>query len=96
MLASLEALKPIGENWSELVCGYLVESLSQLAVFRDRLNLKNVAQIAEMFFLFDAPLKLQQGWVLEKHHGKSAHKAIMQTVSDLTALPGVIQFIEML
>ena len=96
MLAPLEALKPIGKNRSKLLCGYLVKIVSQLAVFRNRLNLEHIAQIAEMFFFFDASLELHQGGVLEKHHGKSAHKAIMQTVSDFTALPVVVQFVEML
>ena len=96
MLSSLQALKPVGKNRIELLGRYLIKSFPHLAVFRNRLDLKNVAQIAEMFFFLDASLKLQQGGVLEKHHGKSAHQAIMQTVVDLTALPVVIQFAEML
>lgn len=90
MFSPLQALKPIGKNRVELLGGYLIKSFSHLAVFRDRLDLKNVAQIAEVFFLLDASLKLQQGGVLKKHHGESAHQAIMQTVVDLTALPVVI------
>jgi len=60
MLAPLKALKPIGKNRIELFCRHLVKIFSKLAVFRNRLNLENIAQIAEMFFLFDASLKLQQ------------------------------------
>lgn len=95
MFAPLKALKPIGKNPIELFCRYLINIFPDLAVFRNRLNLENIAQIAEMLFLLDTSLKLQQGTVLKKHHGKGAHHAIMQTVVDFTALSTVIQFAEM-
>jgi hypothetical protein len=58
--------------------------------------LKNVAQVAELSFFLHALLKGQQGGVLEKHHGKGAHQAIVQTVIDFTALSAVVQFAEAL
>jgi len=96
MLASLESLKPIGENWVQLFCGYQIQVFAHLAVFGNRLDLKDIAQIAELISIFDTSLELQQGCVLEKHHGKGAHQTIMHTVADFTVLSAVIQFSEVL
>ena len=96
MLATLESLKPIGKNWVQLFCGYLIQVLTHLAVFGNRLDLKDIAQIAELFSVFDSSLELQQGCVLEKHHSKGAHQTIMQTVADFPTLSAVIQFYEVL
>ena len=74
---------------------HLVQVFTHLAVFRHRLYLKDVAQVAELFFFFDSSLELQQGGVLKKHHGKSTHQAIMQAVVDLTILAAVIEIAEM-
>lgn len=96
MLAPLEPLEPIRKNWVQLFCGYLIQVLAHLAVFGNRLDLKDIAQIAELFSVFDSSLELQQGCVLEKHHGKGAHQTIMHAVADFTALSAVIQFSEVL
>ena len=91
MLAALEPVEPIGENGTQLFGGNLVQNLSHLAVLGDRMDLKDIAQVAELFSVLDPSLKLQQRRVLEKHHGKGAHQAIMQAVVDFTALSAVIE-----
>lgn len=95
MLAPLESLEPIGKNWIQLCCGYLIQLFAHLAVFGNRLDLKDTAHIAELISVFNSSLELQQGCVLEKHHSKGAHQTIMQTVADFTALSAIIQFSEM-
>jgi len=96
MLATLESLKPIGKNWAQLFCRCLIQIFTHLAVFGNRLDLKDIAQIAELFSVFDSSLELQQGFVLEKHHSKGTHQTIMQTVGDFPTLSAVIQLTEVL
>ena len=95
MLAPLEPVKPIGENRIQLFGGNLVQDLSHLAVFGNRMYLKNITQVAELLSVLDPSLKLQQRRILEKHHGKGAHQAIMQAVVDFTALSAVIELVEL-
>jgi rhamnogalacturonyl hydrolase YesR len=40
-------------------------------------------------------LKGQQGGILKKHHRKTAHQAIVQSVIDLAALSVIIDLVEM-
>jgi putative ubiquitin-RnfH superfamily antitoxin RatB of RatAB toxin-antitoxin module len=49
-----------------------------------------------MHTVLHALLDCKDSGILEKHHGTSAHQAIMQQMVDLTALPGIIDPAEVL
>jgi hypothetical protein len=50
------------------------------SVFWNRLYLKYAAQIAELAFFFQLPLKFENRRVLKKHHGKPGHQTVMELI----------------
>src|SRR3989339_1584668 len=77
---------------SEQVCKQLVEvsvigivkHLTQLTVLGNIGDMKKILQVVAVKPFLQALLKFQQGRILEKHHGKAAHKAIVQGVIQRT------------
>ena len=47
-----------------------------------------------MNLILDTPLEGEQGGVLKKHHGKTAHQAIMQGVVDFCVLAQIIDLVK--
>jgi len=69
---------------------HVIQSLPQLTVFGNRLYLKHATQVAELALFFQSPLKFEKGRVLEKHHGKPGHQAVMELMIKFALLAQVI------
>ena len=80
MFAALQGSEQIGKQLVDLGVIGVIQHLTQLTAFGDSGDMKEVFQVVAVKPFFQALLKLQQGRILEKHHGKAAHKAIMQGV----------------
>ena len=72
------------EQLVEFVIIGSVERFTQPAVPGNVGDIIKGFQVVAVKAFFQAPLKLQQGRVLEKHQGKAAHKAIVQGVIQRT------------
>ena len=68
----------------------LIQGIAQLAVLGNRLYLKYPAQVAGLAGFFQSLLKLQQGRVLKKHHGKPGHQAIMEPKPGFALLAPIV------
>ena len=80
MFAALQASEQIGKQIVEVAVIGIVEHLAQLTILGDSSDMKKVFQVIAVKPFLQTPLKLQQGRVLEKHHSKAAHKAVVQGV----------------
>ena len=78
--AALQRSEQIGKQLVDWAVISIVKHLAQLTVLGDSGDMKEIFQVVTVKPFFQALLKLQQGRVLEKHHGKAAHKAIVQGV----------------
>ena len=67
-----------------------------MRVLGNRADIKDGAQIVAMHTVLHALLECKYGGILEKHHGKTAHQAIMQQMVDFTALSVIIDPAEVL
>jgi len=67
-----------------------------LTVFGYGLDTKDGFQVVGLDTVLHPLLKGKKRGVLEKHHGKSAHQAIMQNMVDFTALSVIIDLAEVL
>ena len=68
----------------------VIQSLPHLIVFRNRLYLKDTAQVAEPAFFLQPSLKFENGRVLKEHHGKSGHQAVMELMIEFALLTQVL------
>lgn len=80
VFATLQGSEQVGKQLVEFAIIGSVEHFTQLAVLGNVGDIKKGFQVVAVKAFFQAQLKLQQGRVLEKHHGKAAHKAIVQGV----------------
>ena len=77
MLAALQASEQIGKQLVDLAVIGIIKHRAQLTVLGDSSDMKKVFQIVAVKPFLQPLLKLQQGRVLEKHHGEAAHKTIV-------------------
>jgi len=80
LFAALQGSEQVGKQFVEGSVIAIIQHLAQLAVLGNSGDMKEVFQVVAVKPFLQAPLKLQQGWILEKHHGEAAHKAIVQGV----------------
>ena len=69
---------------------HVIQSFPHLTVFGDRLYLKYTAQVAELTFFFQSPLKFDNGRVLKEHHGKPGHQTVMELIIKFALLAQVV------
>ena len=84
MFAALQGSEQVGKQLVDFGIVGIVKHLAQLAVLGNVGDMKKIFQVVAVKPFFQALLKLQQGRILEKHHGKAAHKAIVQGVIQRT------------
>ena len=80
MLAALQGSEQVGKKLIDVAVIGIVEHLPQLTVLGNVGDIKKGFQVVSVKPFFQAQLKLQQGRILEKHHCKAAHEAIVQGV----------------
>lgn len=90
MFSALEPMKPIRKYGKQILTIDVIQGFPHLIVFRNRLYLKDAAQVAELAFFLQAPLKFENGRVLKEHHGKSGHQAVMELIIEFALLTQVL------
>ena len=71
-----------------------IHTLTQWAVTGDCIYPEHGFQIVALHLVLHATLKGENGRILKKHHGQSAHKTVVQGIVDFTCLPTVIDIVE--
>ena len=81
LLASLEQTEIIRKDGFDLLRVASINSIPQLGIARDIRYPEQRGKVVLMDRILQPFLKLKQGGVLEKHHGKGAHQTIMDIVN---------------
>ena len=88
VFAALQGMEEVLKHMVDPLIGGSVQDIPQLAILGNRADLKESGQVVALQTMLQSALKLKQGRVLEKHHGKGTHEAIVEAIGDL-ALPRV-------
>ena len=82
----------MGLHYKEVICAADL-NIAKLAVFGDIVNPENRMQVVSLDTVLNAALECENRWILQVHHGESAHHTIVQAVIDFGLLTIVVDLL---